>query len=47
MKDHVENVFTERRLGENIKSELKEEDHKFALGRGTIPVAQPNSISAS
>lgn len=47
MKDHVANVFKERRLGENVKSEPKEEDHKFALGRGTLSVAQANSISAS
>ncbi|KAF4418749.1 salicylate hydroxylase [Fusarium acutatum] len=43
MKDHVANVFNERRLKENIKSEPNEEDHKFKLGGGTLSVAQHSS----
>ncbi|TVY79972.1 FAD-dependent urate hydroxylase [Fusarium oxysporum f. sp. cubense] len=48
MHNHVANVFNERRLKEKIKSEEpKEEVHEFTLGRGTLSLAQHNSVSAS
>jgi len=48
MHNHVTNVFNEQRLKEKIKSEEpKEEVHEFTLGRGTLSLAQHNSVSAS
>ncbi|KAH7229915.1 putative salicylate hydroxylase [Fusarium oxysporum] len=48
MHNHVANVFNERRLKEKIEpEEPKEEDHEFTLGRGTLSLAQHNSVSAS
>jgi hypothetical protein len=48
MHNHVTNVFNERRLKKEIKSEeAKGEDYKFKLGTGTLCLAQDNSVSAS